>query len=175
MTRRATLQDAPAIARVHVEAWEAAYRGLIPDEVIDARTVELRTGQWTTALADPSCFALVACDADDGVEGFASVRLFDEPDAGFESYLQTLYVRPGVWRRGIGRELLGAVCARLAAIGVRNIVLRTLRLGNARGFYERLGARVVPGGLAFDAGKFDDVVYAIDDVQTFFISERHSA
>ena len=39
-----------------------------------------------------------------------------------------------------------------------------MRLGDARKFYERLGARLVPEGIARDAGKFDDVVYAFDDV-----------
>lgn len=164
LIRRATLRDALSIARAHVEAWDAAYRELIPDEQIDARTVELRRGQWATSIMNPSCFVLVACDAQGDVQGFASVLVLDGSDKGFQSYLQTLYVRPQVWRLGIGRKLLRAVCGRLNAIGVKNLALRTLRLGHARGFYEHLGARIITAGIAQDAGKFDDVVYAFDDI-----------
>jgi hypothetical protein len=35
VVRRATLDDAPAIARVHVAAWQRAYRGQMPDAVLD--------------------------------------------------------------------------------------------------------------------------------------------
>jgi len=35
----------------------------------------------------------------------------------------------------------------------------------ARSFYEKLGARLVPEGIAHDAGMFDDVVYAFDDLR----------
>jgi hypothetical protein len=34
----------------------------------------------------------------------------------------------------------------------------------ARTFYERLGARLVPDGISVDAGLFDDVVYAFDNL-----------
>ena len=158
------MDDISAVARVQVEAWDAAYRGLIPDEVIDARTVELRTNQWSGAVADPRSLIFVACDSDGNVQGFASARVLVEPESGFQSYLQTLYVRPEFWRKGIGRQLLRAVCSHLSALGVRNVVLRTMRLGDAREFYDRLGARVVPEGIVREAGKFDDVVYAFDDV-----------
>jgi hypothetical protein len=34
MNRKATLEDARAIAEVHVKAWQAAYRHLLPAEVL---------------------------------------------------------------------------------------------------------------------------------------------
>ncbi|HEY1868865.1 MAG TPA: GNAT family N-acetyltransferase [Candidatus Cybelea sp.] len=154
---------------MQVEAWDAAYRGLIPDEVIDARTVERRTSQWSSAIVDPRSVTFVACDSEGNVQGFASAQVLDELESGFQSYLQTLYVRPQFWRKGIGHQLLRAVCSHLSALGVRNLVLRTMRLGDARKFYDRLGARLVPEGIARESGKFDDVVYAFDDVA----SDRH--
>ncbi|MBV9333832.1 MAG: GNAT family N-acetyltransferase [Candidatus Eremiobacteraeota bacterium] len=153
-----------AIAVVQVEAWEAAYRGLIPDDVIDARTVETRTAQWRARIPDARLIVLVACDENCSVQGFASAQRLAPPDPGFQAFLQTLYVRPQSWGKGIGRKLLAAMCSRLAARGVRNVALRTMRLGDARHFYERLGARVVPNGIMHEAGEFDDVVYAFDDV-----------
>jgi GNAT superfamily N-acetyltransferase len=86
------------------------------------------------------------------------------PDEGLESYLETLYVAPSEWGRGIGRALLGAIAARLREHGIGNMVFRTLRLGEARGFYESLGARIVPKGIERDANTFDDVVYVFEDL-----------
>lgn len=163
LIRQGTPADASSIAQVHVESWVAAYRGLLPDGMIEARTVELRTCQWTSDLGSPVP-NLVACDANGQVQAFASAEVLDESQGPFQSYLRTLYVRPQFWRRGIGRELLRALCSRLLALGVQNLALRTLRLGHARKFYECLGARSVPEGIAQDAGRFDDLVYAFDDL-----------
>jgi hypothetical protein len=44
--RRAALADAAAIAGVHVRAWRAGYRAIVPDAVIAAQSVSERTGQW---------------------------------------------------------------------------------------------------------------------------------
>jgi GNAT superfamily N-acetyltransferase len=161
LIRPATPDDAPAIARVHVAAWEQAYRGLIADEVIDARTIELRTEQWTSRLRDDGCIAYVACDRKGKIQGFGNAVYLE--DAPFDTYLQTLYVAPEAWRQGIGRAILRGIAAHLASNGAKNMALSTLRLGEARAFYERLGARVFPEGLDYDT-QFDGVVYAFDDL-----------
>ncbi len=44
--RIATSSDAPKIAHIHVETWRAAYRGQIPDAVLDGLDVERRTVFW---------------------------------------------------------------------------------------------------------------------------------
>jgi GNAT superfamily N-acetyltransferase len=155
--------DAEAIARVHVAAWEGAYRGLIPDSIIDARTVELRTEQWMPRLRESDRIAYVACDDGGRIQGFATAVPIDDSD-GFESYLQTLYVTPEAWHRGIGRRLLAVIAGKLGELGAKNMALRTLRYGAARAFYERLGARLVPEGLSYDADHFDSVVYGFDDL-----------
>lgn len=162
--RVAGVSDAAAIARVHVAAWNRAYRGLIPDSVIDARTVELRMAQWTPRLREDKRIAYVACDPNGMIQGFATAVPLDSSDGGFEGYLQTLYVSPDVWHRGIGRRLLAAIAAKLQNLGAKNMALRTLRRGVARTFYERLGARLVPEGLSYDADQFDSVVYAFGDL-----------
>lgn len=162
--RTANPSDAEAIARVHVAAWRRAYRGLIPDSVIDARTLAVRTEQWRPRLREQERVACVACHFDGGICGFATAVRLDRARDGFDGYLQTLYVSPDLWRRGIGKELLRAIAARLQAGGATNMALRTLRLGAARAFYERLGARPVAEGLRYDADQFDSVVYAFDDL-----------
>ena len=48
--RAARVQDAPAMGRVHVRAWQAAYRGQMPDEYLDGLRAEQRAEYWTGVL-----------------------------------------------------------------------------------------------------------------------------
>lgn len=161
--RTATLADAGGIARVHVAAWQDNYRGLIGDSIMEVRTIERRRALWQRVLSEAKALIFVADDSGT-VAGFVSAIPLSPPMDGFDAYLQALYLRSESKSQGIGRALVRAAAAALAAKGCSNVVLRTLRLGDARGFYERLGARLVPNGFALDAGTFDDVVYAFDDI-----------
>lgn len=164
--RKAKTADVDSIARLHVEAWESAYRGLLPYTAFETRTLERRRSQWAQLLEVCSDWiVLVATDSRDEIQGFASARKFKEPDSGYESYLGALYLRPMSKGRGLGRTLITEVARRLLDTGAHNMALRTLRLNPARGFYERLGARLVPAGIATEAGEFDDVVYGFDDLE----------
>lgn len=159
------VDDADAIAAVHVAAWEGSYRGIMPDEEFRKRPLERRRIQWREWLESDEHVVLVACNEHADVLGFAGAKLLDPPVAGFDSYLATLYLRPERKGQGIGKLLLREIAGELSALGARNMVLRTLRLNTARTFYERLGARLLPEGIDVDAGHFDDVVYAFDDLR----------
>lgn len=162
--RAATSADADAIAQVHYAAWNESYRGLLPDELIDARTLETRRRQWHDLLDRDDRITVVA-DTQDGVLGFSSALVLAPPVDGFCAYLQTLYLVSAAKRQGVGSALLGAVATSLSQRSCTNLVLRVVRENlSARRFYERLGAHPVPQGISVDAGIFDDVVYAFDDI-----------
>lgn len=166
--RPAVLADTDGIARVHVAAWQDNYRGLIADSVIDERTLERRQTLWRRVLSEGTALVFVADDAG-SIAGFASAIPLTPPVDGFDAYLQAIYVRSESKSRGVGRALMRAAAAALFSKGCSNLVLRTLRLGDARGFYERLGARRVSNGFALDAGTFDDVVYAFDKLNRLIV------
>jgi hypothetical protein len=46
MIRIATRDDIPGLARVHVQSWLETYHGLMPQEILDAITLEARILQW---------------------------------------------------------------------------------------------------------------------------------
>src|SRR5580700_11026321 len=50
--RKAELIDAPKIARVHVASWLETYKGILPDEMLAALSVERRTHAWELMLSD---------------------------------------------------------------------------------------------------------------------------
>jgi len=139
--RLAAPDDADAIAAVQVAAWHATYRGMVPDEALDAFTVPARSARWREILAasPPGADTRVAVVGGE-VRGFASTgpsRDDDAPD-GFELY--ALYVDPAHLRRGYGAMLLGAALGGVAARGGRAVTLWVLAANAvARRFYEASG------------------------------------
>ncbi len=164
--RPASEQDFAGIAAVHVSSWEDNYRGILPDDVISARSLERRVEQWREALRDPNRITYVACSHDRAIVGFASALLIAPPKDGFDSYLQTIYLLSSAKGGGAGRSLLRALAQELLDRGCKNMALRVLAENPARRFYERLGARLLAdGALSIDAGIFpNDVAYAFDDL-----------
>jgi ribosomal protein S18 acetylase RimI-like enzyme len=137
--RRATVQDAPAIGRVHVRAWQAAYRGQMPDGYLDGLRPEERAASWERGLCrehhrDP----LLVAEDNGQVVGFALVGPAQDPEGAGQLY--AINVDPDHWGMGVGRALLAAAQAELARLGHTEAVLWVLP-GNARArrFYEVAG------------------------------------
>jgi len=70
LIRRATIEDAAAIAHVHVESTLATYRGIMPDAHLARVDVGQRERAWRQNLADPGHFVVVA-EVDGSIVGFA--------------------------------------------------------------------------------------------------------
>jgi ribosomal protein S18 acetylase RimI-like enzyme len=136
--------DARALARVHVRAWQAAYRGLIPDAVLDTLSVDGREQRWREILDGPPGARTIVATSGGDIAGFCSVvapaRDDDLPPGAAE--VAAIYVDPARWRAGVGRALLDAALDTLRADGAGTVVLWLLE-GNDRalGFYEACGFR----------------------------------
>jgi GNAT superfamily N-acetyltransferase len=140
--RDADPDDALAIARVHVRAWQAAYRGLIDAEFLDRLRPEDRAARYRLGDPDPAAPHTLLAEAGGEVWGFATTGACRDSDAAGSGELYALYVDPERWRTGTGRLLLEAATERFRAEGFQQAVLWVLR-GNdaAEGFYEAAGWR----------------------------------
>jgi GNAT superfamily N-acetyltransferase len=142
--RDATPADAHALATVQVISWRAAYRGLMPDEVLAGLSVPEREQRWTERLRDPAprTSVVVAMDARQLV-GFAAVGPplvpADRADSALGD-LYALYLDPDHWGRGIGTALHATALDRLVAHDFTHAGLWILD-GNRRAlrFYHRHG------------------------------------
>lgn len=168
------MSDVEAIARVHVMGWNDNYRGLVPDRIMELRTLDMRERMWAEIIDEPGRITHVAEDAEGAVCAFSSAVNFEEPHEGFESFLEMLYVEHAFKGMGLGRELFLAAASELLQGGCMNLALGTLRLGSARGFYERLGARLVPD-FKHEAGELDDIVYGFDNLCALFRNIRSAS
>jgi GNAT superfamily N-acetyltransferase len=160
--RRATVDDAMAIATVHVRSWQEAYPGLVPQDYLDGLDPGAGRGRWenvlrTTAWPSTGTFVLVDDGADtaagsasgqgtdaSAVVGFAGIgpTRDDDDDPTVVGELQTLYVDPRAWGHGGGQALLGAVSEEFGRAGFRTATAWVLGTNaRARRFYERHGWR----------------------------------
>ena len=137
--RSATVGDAPALGRVHVRAWRAAYRGQMPDDYLDGLRPQDRAANWERGLRrDRDRDPILVAEREGRVVGFAVVRAADDPEGAGE--LAAINVDPDHWGTGAGRALLAAANAELVRLGFEEAVLWVLP-GNhrARRFYEVAG------------------------------------
>jgi GNAT superfamily N-acetyltransferase len=141
LIRNATVADAHGLAVVHVRSWQEAYRGLMPDEVLDNLSIAEREANWARFMADSerSTRTLVA-ERDGQVVGWAGYGAARDADAVGTGELWGIYAHPDAWSTGVGHRLLGAVEDALRAEGHKVAYLWVLE-GNDRAaaFYERHG------------------------------------
>jgi ribosomal protein S18 acetylase RimI-like enzyme len=131
--RRATVDDALELARVHADSWRAAY--------LDRFEYDWRERCFREAL-DRGVEETYLVRSGVQVVGFLTLGAARDPDLDAErtGEIWGIYVSPDAWRRGIGRALEGKAERILRSRGYEDAVLWVLE-GNARArrFYEAMG------------------------------------
>lgn len=179
--RRARPNDAAAIGAVHVAAWRNTYAGVLPDDYLAGLSPMRHAMGYERTISDRrnghAMFVAVASGPDappgarlggeDGgtVVGFVSggrgrrPGLCGEP-ATASGEVETLYLLDDYRDRGIGRRLMRAMAAHLAAVGCRSVVLWVLADNPTRWFYLRLGGRpAARESLAFAGRQVEQMAY----------------
>jgi len=134
--RRATLDDARAIAEVHVDTWRVAYPGVIPQDVLDRLDVDEREQRWLSWIPVEEIAVFVA-QQDGRVVGFVSLGPSRDVDGTGELY--AIYVAPGSWGTGAGPALMDEATEWLLARWDEAVLWVAEENPRARRFYERYG------------------------------------
>lgn len=143
MVRTAILNDAHAIAHVHVASWRTTYRGVLSDEFLGSLSETNYEERWKRVIADGASKVYVAEDGGN-VVGFASGGRERAGEEGYEGELYAIYLLEASQRRGFGRELVRAAVEGLRELGLNDMIIWVLRDNQpARAFYERLGGAYV--------------------------------
>ena len=148
--REACRDDASRIAEIHVRSWQAAYRGILPDALLDGLSVSEREQSWNALLLDGESHSLtlVAEGRGGALTGFCSVATPSRDEATEEktAELGALYVDPSHWREGVGAAMLSAALTELGEQGWRDVVLWVLPENQpALAFYDRFDFAVDKG------------------------------
>jgi L-amino acid N-acyltransferase YncA len=148
-----------------------AYRGIVPDAILDGMSIEARREFWRRAIgrrsSEPANEARVWVVEEAGVvRGFAATRACRDADAApGTGEVNSIYLAPEAWGRGLGRALLDQAADDLRTRGFAPLILWVIE-ANARGrrFYERAGWH--PDGarqpIDFDGELIDEIRYRRD-------------
>jgi ribosomal protein S18 acetylase RimI-like enzyme len=153
--RLASVDDAPALARVHVDAWQAAYRGLVPDSFLRRFTYEWRKKRFRQSLA-AHAEETYAVEVGGEIVGLLTVGTARDADldARRTGEIWGIYLAPAYWRRGIGRRLVAEAERMLRSRGYDEAVLWVLAdNGQARQFYKAVGFTFDGQSKEIDLGK----------------------
>jgi GNAT superfamily N-acetyltransferase len=166
--RAAALADALAIAQLHTQSWQTAYRGILRDDFLDGPLAENRRLLWRTRLSDSDRadqFVLVDTQGD-AIRAFACAFLDADPEWG--CLVDNLHVVPDLKGQGLGRRLMSAVAERvwLSDPGSRLHLWVYEQNLAARRFYERLGGQVneLHAEMALDGTQVNAVRYGWSDL-----------
>jgi ribosomal protein S18 acetylase RimI-like enzyme len=166
VVREARAADAAQLGAVHVVAWQAAYRGLMPQDYLDGLDPAQRTEQWEGTLArlDPARGGVFVAETaeDQRLLGFSSCSASRDDDASQQSNqhagqqlvgeIPVIYLLPESWGKGIGRRLMDTALQRLTDAGYTEATLWVLDTNTrARRFYEA-------GGWALDGAVVSDEI-----------------
>jgi GNAT superfamily N-acetyltransferase len=133
--RPATPDDIPDLARIHVQAWQETYPGLLSPEEIAARDLPTRLRQWTDVFATGDCVTMIL----PGI-GFAqsTAQREDRWRADWPDQVLALYTLRAAHGTGAGQALFKSVRpARPFTVEVLSANAR------ARAFYEKMGGQAI--------------------------------
>lgn len=140
--RKAAPGDEEELARVHLQTWQEAYRGLISQTYLDGLSNELeeRTRMWQNALSNPKRWAWVAT-VSNRIVGFI---LFGPPrDQNREGFVElgAIYLLQEMKGKGIGFKLLSTGFEAMKTKGFEKGYCWVLEKNPTISFYERTGAK----------------------------------
>lgn len=137
--RLATPEDVLRIAEIHVTSWRSAYRGILPQKLLESLTVKSRESLWL-GLCGKEAAPVFVVEEENNVLGFCHVCRSRDTDLTNTAEITCIYVSPGKERQGLGRQLMGTAEGFAKVKGYSAISLWVLVENlQSRQFYEVLG------------------------------------
>ena len=168
--REAKLEDAVAIALVHVDSWRTTYSGLLPNEYIEKRSYEKRHNNWKKRLshntkAQTNYFIYVAENSFGEIVGFIDGGLV-RGDSTYQGEIYALYILEAYQRKDIGKSLIKAIALRLSQSGLTSMMVWVLAGNPAVQFYQALdGQKVEQKQIKIRGIESTKIAYGWNDIQ----------
>lgn len=158
--RRASPEDAPAIAAISVRAWRKAYGHILPAEKLATLDIDARAVRWEGRLTKtPPEDVWVVLDGERTVGFAAGCLKVDEPFQN-EWFITAVYVDPDLQGRGAGRLVLRAAVGHGMALGQPDVKLSVFQENHsARQFYAKCGGEETDQGTWDWEGETYPIVY----------------
>ena len=145
--REAKKEDIFNMAKVRVDTWKSAYKGIVSDEFLENLSYEGTAERWKQVFwkdrnADTAAF--VAENLDGKVIGIAVCGPEQGNDPVYQGEIYVLYVLPENQHQGVGRSLVAACVQHLIQnLRMQSMLIWVLAKNPYRRFYESLGGKAV--------------------------------
>jgi ribosomal protein S18 acetylase RimI-like enzyme len=156
--RDAVIDDADAVATAHIDGWKVGYRGIVPDEYLDAeefassRRDRWRSWTWQTAVPESRMFVVTIRGhvlgfgqagpehADRTLPRATTETSVEDGETDSRGEIYGFYVHPTAWGSGAAPALMSRCEEFLRDEGFPSAVLWVLRDNpRALSFYEKAG------------------------------------
>ncbi len=161
INRPAREDDIESIAEIKVVGWQAAYRGIVDDDYLDAMSAQ----EQSVLLKTYPLSSFIVAEKGGNVVGFCRISeggLVDGVMLGCE--IREIYIRWDMKRQGIGTKLFEYTVKQLHRRGYKIMSLGVFEENvGARRFYEKMGGRTKNKGVLKLSGKsYPTVEYVFD-------------
>jgi ribosomal protein S18 acetylase RimI-like enzyme len=170
--RDARIEDAPALADTVIIPIVTAFRGIVPAQCLAWLTREESIANWREWFEDDNQggrFLLVA-ELESGLVIGCALGGPQTDDPRFAGELYLLGVLPEYQGRGVGRDLVQAVAARLLYQGIPSMRVLVISVNPHRRFYEALGGQYV-GEVPYDWNgvELQEALYGWPDISILLL------
>lgn len=153
--RQAVLQDAEAIAKIHVQSWQESYKGIIGQSFLDNISYEKRLEMRRKILNANDVMTYVACNPQNEIVAFCDRGpAHNCSEAEWEIY--AIYVLEKYKHQGIGKKLFEH-----AGKDLSSVIAWVLKENKtARRFYEGQGGQLIQKhAIKIGTQSLDEVCY----------------
>lgn len=175
--RQATIDDAAALAKVHIDTWRATYRGIVPDDYLASLSYEKRTARWSEQIQATLAgkFEIIVAENEDGqIVGFVDGGPNRDDDPVYKGELYAIYILQAYQGCGIGKQLIPPFAKSLLDMGLDTMLLWAFTANTqARRFYESLGGQFVRTHWFEISGvSIEEVAYGWLDIRSLLKGHR---
>jgi ribosomal protein S18 acetylase RimI-like enzyme len=138
--QKAENTDSRGTAIVHVNAWQIAYKNIIPDDTLQSLSIEKSAKFWSEKIISGSVETMV-CKENAEIRGFINFGKpqFDDNFNRNTIEIWGLYIDPLHFRRGFGLSLLKEAEKKIFNEVYDRIILHCFKENsNSRSFYEAM-------------------------------------
>lgn len=142
MLRSARPGDERLCAQVQIASWRAAFRDILPAEVLEGLTEFSRTEEMYRRVLAQDAFHGTLLFLDGAPHGIAFWSRCRTPAPGQKDSAELICIHslPGNWRRGYGSRMMDRVLDEMRRAGFRQVMLWVFAENTrARRFYEAHG------------------------------------
>jgi ribosomal protein S18 acetylase RimI-like enzyme len=143
LIRPATVDDVPAMARLHIDSWRETYVGIVPQSYLDSLEYAVREKRWVEIMSRQTSRDHILVGVDEGGQLVGLVAGGAGPDEGFREWgeVYAIYLLKSAQGGGWGRRLLEKSFGMLRERRFESVYLWVLRDNPTRGFYARMKGR----------------------------------